>query len=667
MRICSTVAFILLSIVSYSQKSPIKFGDIPLEDLKMAVYEKDSSASAVVLADFGESIISYSQGNGFQLIFDRIRRIKILTKEGLEYANFSIPLYHNNDLEEKVSGLKVVTYNLENGKTVETKAKGDSFFKEKIDQNVNVTKITWQNVKVGSVLEIAYRVTSDFIFNFQDWEFQSDIPTRWSEYRARIPEYFNYEKYMQGYITLDVSTNELSQNSFTINYRSNAPGGREQERIDYSESKFRWAAKDIPAFKEEPYMTNTRDYLSKINFELSYTKFPNEFSNPGIKQYMGSWEDINKSYWDVVDREIKGNNSLKKFVEEIVGSITDPEQKMIAIFEFVRKTILWDEHYGKYFENSVKQTLDQKRGNVAEINVLLASLLEKADIKVNMVLLSTRDHGFVRESYPISSQFNYVVCLVDIAGKSYLLDATDKYCQVGLLPQRCINGNGFVVAQEGFKWVNLSSKTKTRSVYSFDVNLTESADLKGTLKIDRSGYYSADARRSYLKKGEKEYLKEFVNGRPWQIEKSEFQNIEHLQLPFKESHEVIVSEYITQAGDALYFSPLLMARIQENPFKFEKRVYPIDFTNTSDVLFLAKIKIPEGFQVDELPQSKVIALPQNFARYTFSVSQTGNSLSISSNFVINKSLFTPDEYEGLREFYNQVVAKQAEQIVLKKK
>jgi hypothetical protein len=34
---------------------------------------------------------------------------------------------------------------------------------------------------------------------------------------------------------------------------------------------------------------------------------------------------------------------------------------------------------------------------------------------------------------------------------------------------------------------------------------------------------------------------------------------------------------------------------------------------------------------------------------------------------VNKSLFMQEEYPDLREFYSLVVAKQAEQIVLKKK
>ena len=50
---------------------------------------------------------------------------------------------------------------------------------------MDITKVTMPNVKVGSVIEITYKVRSDFIFNFQDWEFQSTIPTVWSEYQRK--------------------------------------------------------------------------------------------------------------------------------------------------------------------------------------------------------------------------------------------------------------------------------------------------------------------------------------------------------------------------------------------------------------------------------------------------------------------------------------------------
>jgi hypothetical protein len=71
--------------------------------------------------------------------------------------------------------------------------------------------------------------------------------------------------------------------------------------------------------------------------------------------------------------------------------------------------------------------------------------------------------------------------------------------------------------------------------------------------------------------------------------------------------------------------------------------------------------------VEEIPQAKVIALPANAGRFTYSITQAGNLINIVNSFQINKSIFSQAEYPNLREFYNQVVAKQTEQIVLKKK
>ena len=153
LKILSSLLGLLISFTLFAQKPPIKFGEVPIEDLKLQVYPNDSAAVAVVLADFGQTTMEYDQVEGFYLLFDRITRIKILKKEGLEYANFTIPLYHSGTTDEKLSGLKAVTYNLENGKTVETKFKNDALIKEQYDANLNFVKvascINWRVVTPG--------------------------------------------------------------------------------------------------------------------------------------------------------------------------------------------------------------------------------------------------------------------------------------------------------------------------------------------------------------------------------------------------------------------------------------------------------------------------------------------------------------------------------------
>jgi hypothetical protein len=639
-----------------------------MEDMKMTVYDKDSSASALVLADFGESTISYSQANGFQLFFERIRRIKILTKDGLKWADFSIPLYHDGTSDEKVTSLKAVTYNLENGKIVESKAKGEAIIKEKYDDNLNFTKISLPNVKVGSVIEISYKVTSDFVFNFQDWAFQDEIPVVWSEYRAHIPEYYNYQKYMQGYVALSINESESKPQSILITTKERSGQNQvkttyETDKIDYKENSNRWVAQNVPAFKEEPHMTSKTDFISKINFELSSTVFP----NGDVKNYMGSWEDINVSYWKRYEPEITGNNFLKKQVAEITAGKISPEEKTAAIFQFVRQNFVWDGYQRRYLSNDLKNVFEKKKGNSADINLLLASMLEKAEVSVSPVLVSTRDHGFIREGIPVSTQFNYLVCSVKLGEKTLLLDATEKLLPIGMLPERCLNDRGLVVSTQSPQWVNLQSQTKSRMVINAELKLTDAADLNGNLNVESTGYFSAAARKSFLAKGEADYIKEFVGTKSWQLASSNFENTKDIQLPFKEKHGLTISEHITTAGNTFYLSPFFIEREIENPFKVEKREYPVDFGSPFDKLYMVKITVPADYQVDELPKNKMLVLPGNSCKYLFNATQIGNMISITSSLSFNKSVFNQEEYPALRDFYGQVVAKQAEQIVLKKK
>jgi hypothetical protein len=117
----------------------------------------------------------------------------------------------------------------------------------------------------------------------------------------------------------------------------------------------------------------------------------------------------------------------------------------------------------------------------------------------------------------------------------------------------------------------------------------------------------------------------------------------------------------------IYLNPFVLLRQEENPFKSEKREYPVDFGSPHEKIYMIKITIPDGFLVDELPQSRVMVLPDNTAKYSYNLTQISNQIIITSGFQINRNIFVQDEYPHLREFYNQVIAKQAEQIVLKKK
>ena len=98
----------ILSIHFLIAQDKFKFGTVPQDLLEMTVYDKDSTAAAVVL--YEENIAYYGVSGltkDFEIVTDYTVRIKILTSDGVEYANGAIPFYKGNtsSMSESISGL----------------------------------------------------------------------------------------------------------------------------------------------------------------------------------------------------------------------------------------------------------------------------------------------------------------------------------------------------------------------------------------------------------------------------------------------------------------------------------------------------------------------------------------------------------------------------------
>jgi len=199
------------------EKSKIKFGKISPEDFQKKAYEIDSSANAVIIADIGSTEILGNYKGSFSLEFKTFRRAHILNKNGYDVANVEIPIYTDGNAEEELTSLKAYTYNLENGKVVETKLDvKEAVFKDKIDKNRTIKKFTFPNIKEGSIIEYEYKLKSDFIFNLQPWDFQGGYPRLWSEYTVSMPEFYYYVTLSQGYQQFYIKDKKEKVNNFRI-------------------------------------------------------------------------------------------------------------------------------------------------------------------------------------------------------------------------------------------------------------------------------------------------------------------------------------------------------------------------------------------------------------------------------------------------------------------
>jgi len=671
------LALLLFAVSNlFSQEVPkVKYGKPDMEDLKMKVYLPDTTADAVILYDEGKSEVKYDTSeDAFRLIFERFVRIKILKQAGTSWGNFKIPIYSFVSTKEDLMGVNGITFNLEGDKIVKSEMKKDAIFQERENKYWELSRLSLPSVKVGSVIDLRYTIHSPFLWNLQTWTFQYSIPVKWSQYEVVYPEYFSYNHSTLGYHPLNSKDYRTQpQNiSYTTDEstRSNDYVGKGSEKVNrtisYMANIYNYTAKDVPAIKEEPYLTTIENYTTKIKFELSnidYTKIGGDFKN-----FTTSWNDIVKKLIDDPDfgGQIKPGNFVKETVEKLIAGKASEKDKALTIYDYVQHNLKWDELKTYMPSKPLRKILDEKNGNSAEINLILLTMLQKAGISADPVILSTRSHGILTPVHASLSDCNYIIVRATIDNKPVLMDATEPNLPAGLLPYRCLNGKGVLVKTdlpEDIELTNVPSGNNTMA--SLEI---KEGKLTGKILNKLTGLDAFDFRQEVKKAGGQEaqfkLLKEKAEGIEYLT--YSYPKIDSLYSDVNKAYDVNIESIGDQDASILYIYPMVTKRMTKNPFTTLTREYPVDFGVPYNETYKLNLVIPDGYQVEELPKSKSIVLDDKVGTFTYQIAQMDKRVVLNMRFSILKSLFLPTEYKSLKDFFDLIVAKESEQIVLKK-
>jgi hypothetical protein len=643
-----------------------ELGEVTIQELQEKQHALDSSAVAAVLFEKGKTVFYYNSNKGFSIETEVEVKIKIYKKDGYDWANKSI-MYSSGSDSETVFFSKAITYNLVDGKIVKSKLSKDGEFLEKNNEFWTTKKITMPNVKEGSIIEYKYVVKSPFISKLDIWKFQSTIPVNYSEFVTFIPEYYNYNIYSRGFEKIN-KTEQIKVRNITYSVGKGqyaSTSGGQVSNIEFNETETKYFVENLPAFKTEPFSNTYLNYLSSIEFELASTRFPNS----AFEEYSQSWEDVSKTIYsnESFGKELNKDNYYEDDLKVILSQKFENENSKInVIFDFVKNKMKWDNFVGIYTNNGVKKAYQDKVGNVAEINFILISMLRSAGFDANPILLSTRDKAI--NLFPSRTAFNYVICGVEVDKKIIFLDATEKNATLNILPLRCRNYLGRIIRKtETSSEVDLASRIISKNIILCNAKITSDAKIEGNIKDINSATNAYLFRNGNASLSEDSYLEKIEKNNPGlEILDYKVFNKENLLEDVKEDYNFIHSNQVERIDGKLFFKPLLFYALDQNPFKTNNRTYPIDFIFPTNDSYTFTYSIPEGYDVENIPANISISMVDNISNFKFLAGKVGNKIQIVCNFNRNETFVSPDYYEDLKTFYNQVYIKMNEKIVLKK-
>ena len=183
-----------------------RWGKVSKEEVEMTEYQLDTAATALILFEKKHVTVDFTATGDIGQTIEVHKRIKILKEDGIDWGDFVIMRYLSSTARENVLGIEVVTYNMENGKVVTTKMSKDFIYEEEYSSNYHKISFYAQDVKVGSVIEVKYKVTSDIYWKIDDIYFQKTIPVNMAEVEVRVPGMFTFNKKLRGSHHVDYET-----------------------------------------------------------------------------------------------------------------------------------------------------------------------------------------------------------------------------------------------------------------------------------------------------------------------------------------------------------------------------------------------------------------------------------------------------------------------------
>jgi hypothetical protein len=636
------------------------YGKASQEEMDMKSYDKDTSAKGVILNEYGKAEIIETNTNGIRMTYEYHVKIKIFDLKGFSNSTVELHLRNNEDntLSDELDNISAVTTFKDDNGTIQTIELSPKNVYKIRDNKYQVTaKFAMPGMRDGCVIEYRYIIISPFFEHLHSWQFQNGLPKINSEYEASIPGFWTYNVALRGPLKLSKSLSKVENDCFSSH---GATSGC--LKLDY-------AMKDVPAFIIEEYMTSPKNYLATLNFDLI------EFTNP----YNGAKTKVTKE-WKDVDRTLKDNpefggqlkkkDAVKEHIPPAILNIADSTEKAKAIYRWVQTWFKWNNFIGIYSNDGVKKAIEAHTGSVADINIALVDALNAAGINTGVVLLSTRDHGFINKLYPIIGDFNYVIARVTIDNKSWFLDATDPLLPFGMLPLKCLNDKGRVFSLDNPSfWVDIDTKQRRINTMALDLTLQDDGKLKGKWNHFSQGYDAYLKRKAIKKFNSVDEYVENLAGQTGRVKilKSDIPDIDSLDIPVNENYDIEFDVRGNLQNGRFVINPYIFDQIKINPFKLTDRTYPVDMGMPSEDRYIVILHIPAQYLVENKFTNQTLSLSDNDGLFATTFDQNNNTYTFSSIVKLSNAIYPVGEYPYLKEFFGKIILVEKSYITFRKR
>ncbi|HEV7675820.1 MAG TPA: DUF3857 domain-containing protein [Candidatus Angelobacter sp.] len=578
------------------------------------------------------------------------RAYRILRPEGRDIASFEIEF--GNDT--KVNFLRGWSITAKGQEYEAKEAFERSVSTYEVYSDLKAKIISVPGADVGTVIGIEFeRKHRPNIFE-DEWDFQSSMPVERARYTLRLPS-------------------SWEMNTHWVNHA-------EQQPIRQGDS-YVWEITNISKIESEYRQPPRRALAGHMVVSFSSEKFRS--------QTYKDWNQLAAWHAQMHAGSFEASPSMQQKVQELAPASLPLFDRIKALARFAQKDIRYaaiEIGIGGFRPHPASEVFTHRYGDCKDKAALLKSMLSQIGVKSYLMPIQT-DRGVYTDKSPANLGFNHVIIAIQLPEASYknnlpalyehpklghllIFDPTSELVPFGQIPSYAQDNYALLVAENGGELIHLPLSPAEFNSVNRTASLTLLADgtLKGDVEESLTGYFAAAARNlKDISLQDRKKVIEHMLGRwvaNFQVDSFDIVNAEDIEKDLVLHYKFSVGHYAKNAGPLLLVRPRVIGEMAGYYDASKPRHYAYEFEAPFTRSDKVEITLPDGFQVDELPEPARVSYP--FGEYVSKTEKTGNSLKYTRQYKMQTTVVPLDKMDDLKKLFSQINADEKNMAVLKK-
>lgn len=550
------------------------------------------------------------------------RRLRILTKDGMQYATMEIPIISNSIDEfyvyhRNADGSKVPLnlYSLES-------------------EYLKTGKIIVPKATPGSVIDvkIVYR-SNGALTNYEHW-FTKSIPV----HKAKLT--------LSAYNKYEFSFKEYGGVSQYI-YKP-CPGN---DDLTYYE----WRHENIVPRKSIAFQEPIDQTLPRVSMAMRYA-----FNKPVFSTWDKLAENIAE---DLIEEPY---TILDDYLDSLMTTINfkdkNDREKAQAVLTWIQKNIDINEYDEEFNPDYI---IKDKSGSIWEIAVLCKELIKRCNLFTDIIMTRPSSLGGFDKSFVTPSSMSIPLVLTKINGVSYIAYPYIYGGKLGEYPIGYFKQQGISLKKK--EWVDLplplSNKSKSEYTYLIDV----SNDInKHKLKAELSGY-AAYHFRSMIHEEDESEIKEWFQEKLSELNKSnrldkfEIENSDDIAKPLYFNVEFSNDDQVISRKGKSHLS---LSHLFDHYFSSLDSTRTTPFHYRINMHLIEKVKIIKSDGKMITSEIKDMEAKNDLFEFTCNVKDSDESYQIEREIFINEGKIEPSQFPSLMNDIQILNSVKSEHVIL---